>query len=58
MSKESEPAKVAEVLTKVLEVTSSDEEFLEATITLKGMRRGRLKRKLIVKMSSSKLQWN
>ena len=35
MSKESEPAKVAEVITKELEVTSSDEEFLEATITLK-----------------------
>ena len=34
MSKESEPAKVAEVITKELEVTSSDEEFLEATITL------------------------
>ena len=58
ITKKSETAKVAEVPTKVMEVTSSDEEFLEATITLKGMRRGRLKRKQIVTMSSSKLQWN
>ena len=34
MSKESEPAKVAEVITMGVEVTSSDEEFLEATLTL------------------------
>ena len=34
ITKKSETAKVAEVPTKVMEVTSSDEEFLEATITL------------------------
>ena len=34
MTKKSETAKVADVPTKVMEVTSSDDEFLEATITL------------------------
>ena len=34
MTKKSETAKVADVPTKVMEVTSSDDEFLVATITL------------------------
>ena len=45
MTKESEPSKVVEVPTNVLEVTSSDKEFLEATLTLERDEERKLKEK-------------
>ena len=58
ITKKSETAKVAEVPTKVMEVTSSDDEFLEATITLERDEERNAKEKATVTMSFSKQQWS